>query len=216
MNVESPRARIWLFGTAALALVGLAVQFVWMQGQAVHVDAWWMTLRFLSYFTILSNALVALTCAAAALGPHSAAGRLALRPALRGAVLLYILITALVYHLVLAGRWYPHGAALLADTLLHTVVPALYALGWLWIAPARGLHWRHLPGWLLLPVLYFLWAMLLGGVLHAYPYPFLNLARLGLESLLRNAAVLLGVFVLLGALLVLLDRSLMRLIRVRG
>ena len=216
MNVESPQARIWLFGTAALALVGLAVQFVWMQGQAVHVDAWWMTLRFLSYFTILSNALVALTCAAAALGPHSVAGRLALRPALRGAVLLYILITALIYHLVLAGHWHPRGAALLADTLLHTVVPALYALGWLWIAPARGLHWRHLPGWLLVPTLYFLWAMLLGGVLHAYPYPFLNLARLGPESLLRNAAVLLGVFVLLGALLVLLDRGLMRLIRVRS
>ena len=214
LNATSPRARIWLGLTALLALIALLLQFVWMQQQALHVSSWWMTLRFASYFTILSNVLVLVHGALAATWPRRALGRWCLRPAVRGALLLYILITALVYHLLLAGRWHPHGLVLLADTLLHTVVPALYALGWLWLAPARGLRWHYIGAWLLVPVLYFFWAMLLGRLLHVYPYPFLNLARLGLPLLLRNAIGLLAAFALLGALLVLLDRGLLRLRRV--
>jgi hypothetical protein len=205
------RERIWQGLTALVAVLGLLLQFVWMQAQARHVGALWMTLRYFSYFTILSNVLVALVCGVAALEPGSRAGRWCMRAGVRGAVLLYILITAAVYHLLLAAHWHPRGLALLADTLLHTVVPSLYALGWLWIAPARGLRWRHLGTWLLVPVLYFIWAMLLGRLLHVYPYPFLNLPRLGMELLLRNALLLLLLFVLLGAALVLLDRGLLRL-----
>ncbi len=208
IQADPSRVRVWQLSTAVAAAAGLLLQFVWMQGQAQHVGAVWMTLRFFSYFTILSNALVLLVSAASAFRPF---GRWAMRPGVRGAVLLYILITALVYHLVLAGRWHPHGLALLADTLLHTVVPTMYALGWLWIAPCRGLRWHHLPVWQLVPALYFLWAMMLGRVLHAYPYPFLNLARLGPEPLLRNALLLLGVFVVMGATLVVVDRGLSRL-----
>ncbi|MDE3141691.1 MAG: Pr6Pr family membrane protein [Pseudomonadota bacterium] len=209
----SNRERIWQGLTALIAVLGLLLQFVWMQAQAQHVGALWMTLRYFSYFTILSNVLVAFVCGMAALEPGSRLGHWCMRAGVRGAVLLYILITAAVYHLLLAAHWHPQGLALLADALLHTVVPSLYALGWLWIVPVRGLRWRHLGAWLLVPVLYFIWAMLLGQLLHVYPYPFLNLPRLGMELLLRNAVLLLLLFALLGAALVLLDRG---LLRVRG
>lgn len=211
MQPPTSRARIWQGLTALIAVLGLLLQFAWMQTQAQHVGALWMTLRYFSYFTILSNVLVALVCGVAALDPRSRAGHWCTRAGVRGAVLLYILITAAVYHLLRAAHWHPQGLALLADALLHTVVPGVYALGWLWIAPVRGLRWQHLGAWLLVPVLYFIWAMLLGRLLHVYPYPFLNLTRLGVELLLRNAVLLLLLFALLGAALVLLDRGLLRL-----
>ena len=211
MQPPISRACIWQGLTALIAVLGLLLQFVWMQTQAQYVGALWMTLRYFSYFTILSNVLVALVCGVAALAPRSRAGHWCTHAGVRGAVLLYILITAAVYHLLLAAHWHPQGLALLADVLLHTVVPGVYALGWLWIAPVRGLRWQYLGVWLLVPVLYFIWAMLMGRLLHVYPYPFLNLTRLGVELLLRNAVLLLLLFALLGAALVLLDRSLLRL-----
>lgn len=210
MNDIPARARLWQGLTGATAFAALLLQFVLMQRQAMHVGAVWMTLRFFSYFTILSNLLVAVVCGAVALAPRSAPGRWCARSSVRGAALLYILVTFTVYHLILAAHWSPQGAAWLANELLHTVVPTLYALGWLWIVPARGLHWRHLGAWLVVPVLYFAWAMMLGHVLHVYPYPFLNLTHLGLEPLLRNAMLLLVVFMVFGAILVVLDRRLAR------
>lgn len=214
MNNILTRERAWQAFTGATAFVALVLQFVLMQVEAKHVGAVWMTLRFFSYFTILSNLLIAVICGAVALAPRSLPGRWCARSSIRGAALLYILVTFTVYHLVLASHWHPQGLAWLANELLHTVVPTLYALGWLWIVPARGLHWRHLGAWLVVPVLYFAWAMLLGQVLRVYPYPFLNLARLGVQPLLRNAMLLLLVFVVFGAIVVVLDLRLTRRTRV--
>ena len=78
--------------TAVLAWSALLLQFVLMQEQAHHVTHVWMTLRYFSYFTILSNLGVALACSLAWIGRDTRAGRFAARPAVRAALTLYILV----------------------------------------------------------------------------------------------------------------------------
>ena len=192
--------------TALLAWSALVLQFVLMQRQAHQVSHEWMTLRYFSYFTILSNLGVALACSLAWIGRDTRTGRLAAHPAVRAALTLYILVTASVYHLLLAGLWRPQGLQLLADALLHTAVPALYAGGWLLLAPSRTLRWRQAFYWLPFPGVYLAWALLLGRVLHVYPYPFIDLNRLDLALVLRNAAAMGLLFLALGALLVAWNR----------
>jgi hypothetical protein len=196
----------WLSALIAIfAASGVLLEFLAGRANHPHTSLQWSLLHTLSYFSVLSNMLIALTCATGALLRDGRLRRWVLQPALRGAGLLYILVTALVYHIVLADQDHLHGLDVLASDLLHDVVPMLYMLGWLWLAPPGGLRWRYLAGWLAFPALYFLWILLLGRLLHAYPYPFLNLTRLGSTLLLRDVVVLAVLFVLLGAVLVALD-----------
>jgi len=192
--------------TAVLAWSALLLQFALMQEQAHQVSHVWMTLRYFSYFTILSNFGVALACSLAWVGRDTHAGRFAARPAVRAALTLYILVTAGVYHLLLARLWRPQGMEVLADSLLHTTVPALYAGGWLLLAPVRTLRWRQTLYWLPFPGVYLAWALLLGVMLRVYPYPFIDLNRLDLAMVLRNAAALGLLFLALGALLIAWNR----------
>ena len=80
---------------------------------------------------------------------------------------------------------------------------------WLFLADKTGLSLLCAVWWLALPLAYFAYAMLrartgkpIGHTGLLYPYPFMDLQRLGWGKLLRNAAVLLVLFFLLGCMLV--------------
>ena len=160
------------------------------------------TLRFLSYFTILSNLAVVATCVAAALGGRSCLAD----PRAHGAVALYIAVTGLVYVVVLRHLWQPQGLQWWADTGLHYATPAAYLAWWIVLAPHGRLRWRDLGAWLLFPLAFLGWTLLRGAWLSEYPYPFVDVGTLGLGAVLRNAAGICLAFVAVGALLIALDR----------
>src|SRR6478672_5659027 len=87
-------------------------------------------IRFLSYFTDLSNVLVALAMTLPWLAPDTSLGRFFTRPSVRTAILAYIIIVAVLYHFVLAKLRNPEGWELVADTIEHIVAPALYLIDW--------------------------------------------------------------------------------------
>lgn len=164
------------------------------------------TLRFLSYFTILSNLLVALATAGALWG--GASGGFFRRPAVKGAVALYIGVTGLIYFSILRHLWQPQGAQWWADTGLHYGSPVLYVAWWVFGVRHSGLPWRTVLLWLAFPAAYLLWTFLRGAWVHEYPYPFIDIGQLGWVATLRNAAGVLTLFVGLGAVLVAVDRRL--------
>jgi len=170
-------------------------------------DAARATLRFFSYFTILSNLLVALACGMPLLRSGRAAAYFA-QPRVRGAIALYISVTAGVYITILDGMWSPQGAEWLANALLHYWVPGLYVLLWLWqaYAPRPRLLWTDALRWLSFPAAYLAWTLVRGAWLHEYPYPFVDVSALGVGGVLRNALALLVLFVLLGLVLVAVDK----------
>lgn len=188
---------------AATSAAALLLQYVLLlQLTRDTVGPWLGTLRFFSYFTILSNlAVVAVTWTAFRKGDGWFA-----RARIRGAVALYIGVTGIVYFLILRHLWQPQGWQWWADSGLHYAVPALYLLWWIAAVPHGALTLGDAAAWLLFPLAYCAYALLRGAWLGEYPYPFLDAAQLGYPRTLLNAlGVTLGFLIVAGVLLM-LDR----------
>jgi hypothetical protein len=167
--------------------------------------------RFLAYFTILSNILVACVFSAQLLAPHTSLGKFVRHPVVAGGVLMAIATVGGIYVAVLQQLWDPQGPQLVVDLLLHYMTPLAYAGYWLVFVPHGVLRWQHTLLWLAYPLGYAAYALLRGAVWGFYPYPFIDVATLGYGRVAGNIVVLVGGFVLGGLLLVALDRVLGRL-----
>jgi len=170
--------RAWFAVTAVVALTGLVSQVVATP-----------TANLLSFFTIDSNLLVALTSVLVALG--RARGRLftvLLLDALVG-----IIVTGIVYQVALAGLYELHGLAFFADTMLHKVTPIVFVLGWLLAAPRGVLTWRTVWWSLLYPLAWLAFTLPRGALTGFYPYPFVDAGALGYGQVTLNC-VFIGLF----------------------
>lgn len=177
--------------------------------------------RTLAHFATQSNILLALVMA---LSAHRAwtAGR-PLPGAVLGATLLYVVITALVHHLLLANEASPFslaGEAAAAPTgwqavahhTLHTLTPIAAVLDWLLLTAPGRLPLRQASTWLLYPLAYLAFSLtrgelLLPGTPDRYLYPFLDVDQDGYKKVLGNALLLGLSFYALALLLVALDHA---------
>ena len=173
------------------AVVGLSLELV---RALTSDDLGTRLVRLFSYFTIQSNVLAAI-----------AAGMLLWRPDRRGRVfavlrldaLLCIAVTGIVYHAVLAGlqELTPSGA--LANLMLHTVVPVGTVVAWLVVGPRPRLS-PAVVGWsLVYPLGWIAYTFLRGAVVDWYPYPFLDVSEIGLQSALVRTGVVAVIFLVL-------------------
>jgi hypothetical protein len=153
------------------------------------------------YFTVIVNFLVAIAFTAQAFG----ATRIA-TPFILGGVTIAILLVGVVYNTLLTGMLDLSGGAKLADTLNHKVTPVLVGLYWLLVAKKGKLDWNDPAKWALLPLAYFLYGIWRGKTEGKYPYPFMNLERLGWPQTLINAAIMALGFIAVGYVMVWLDR----------
>src|SRR5687767_3103138 len=78
-------------------------------------------IRYFSYFTLLTNLMVALICTTLLITPESSIGKFASRYTTLTAVTTYILIVGIVYNIILRPLWNPQGLQKPVDELLHTV-----------------------------------------------------------------------------------------------
>lgn len=186
---------------ASAGWTGLAVQFDASIGLTGSVSAalWTMLL----FFTIIANLLAAVVLTGIALDRRSFAA-----PILIGGVTIAILLVGVVHTLLLRGLLELSGGAGRADILLHGVTPVLVPLYWLLLAPKGGLTPRAPFVWAGLPLLYFVYALARGAIEGRYPYPFMNVARIGWGATLTNALAMAAAFLAVGALLIWLDRRL--------
>ncbi|MBO4256717.1 Pr6Pr family membrane protein [Streptomyces griseorubiginosus] len=177
-------------------------------------------IRVLSHFTIQSSLFLAAVLTLSARRAWTA--RRPLPSAVTGAALLYVVIAALVYHLLLThasppfsltgGTTAPTGWQWLTNQLLHTAVPAAAVLDWLLLTPPDRLHLRQAAPWLLYPLTYLAFSFIRGelilpGTRGRYLYPFLDVDLHGYKSVLGNALLLGLAFYALAVLLVALDHA---------
>ncbi|MEB3963575.1 Pr6Pr family membrane protein [Streptomyces kunmingensis] len=177
-------------------------------------------LRVLSYFTIQSNVLLAIVLALSAV--RAVTARRPLPPLITGGALLFICITGLVYHFVLANDASGFsmtddpdhavtGARRLSNQLLHTVTPIGAVLDWLLLTRPGTLRLRHAGIWLAYPLAYLGFALVRGAIMTPgtparYPYPFLDVDAHGYAGVLGNAVIFGLAFYALALLLVTADR----------
>ena len=164
-------------------------------------------ITFFSFFTILTNILVALVFTAVAAGWVTGVKQFFNRPSVQAATAVYITIVGVSYHMLLAQLWNPQGAQLLADTLLHSMMPAAYILYWVLFGPRAGLRWKDAVVWLIYPGVYLLYVLAKGAVSGVYPYPFVDVKILGYGGVFIRAGVFLLAFLGLGLLAVAVGRN---------
>jgi hypothetical protein len=225
VDTRHPRAaRRWFLVTAALAWLGLAVSLtldivgpypstttdatrygyavpMGFSGAGARVADW------VCYFTIWSNIVVAVVSTVLARRPDRD-GRV-MRVVRLDSVLM-ISVTALVYAVVLAPSAVQRGWENVSNSLLHQVTPALAVLGWVLVGPRRRVSWPVVAGALGIPVAWIGLMLARGAATGSYPYPFVDVARLGYGTVLVNLAGVLALGVAAGALYLGADRLLSR------
>jgi hypothetical protein len=201
---SSQLTRLTAGAIALTGLAGLAIQFEASLGQTGSVGAaLWGMLR---YFTIIGNVLATLVMAGLAFNLRAAA-----RPQIVGGITLFMLLIGIVYATLLKGMLDLSGGARLADFLLHSVLPAIVTLHWLLFARKGGLESHDVLGWVVIPIAYFAYAIGRAAMDSRYPYPFMNVAKLGWGQTLINVGAIAAGFLLGGAILYWIDQMLGRL-----
>lgn len=208
-DAEPGRARIGRAVAALIATLGwlaLAIQLHILIGSVPTITG--AVVKFLGYFTILTNILIAVSMTACA----RRSGFFA-RPAVSAALATYIATVLLVYEVLLRSLWQPTGLQFVADLLLHNVVPIVYLGWWLAFVLKGQLQWHDVRLWLLYPAGYALYAIVRGELLGDYPYPFIDVIALGALRVALNVALLLVLFVGVGCLFIAIDRVIGRRVR---
>lgn len=184
---------------AAVAWVGLGLQFQASFGMLHSVPKTLWVMFF--YFTVITNFLMAVVFTALAFGWNRIAS-----PFNLGGVTIAMLLVGVVYNALLRGMIELSGGAKIADLINHSISPLLVGLYWLLVAKKGKLDWNDSARWALLPLAYFIYGIWRGKAEGKYPYPFMNLERLGWPQTLVNAALMAAGFIAVGYIMIWLDR----------
>ncbi|EAP99821.1 Integral membrane protein [Janibacter sp. HTCC2649] len=193
-------AKPWHTFTAVLTWAALLLQLVLVVRGGVVLDEvnppalGTRLIRFISYFTILTNLLVAITTTTLVLG-QTAAPRW--WKVLRLNAIVGIAVTGLIHWFFLRPLLDLSGADYLADKLLHVVVPLVAVIGWAVFGPRDKVEASLLVPSLIYPIGWLVYTLVRGAIVDWYPYPFLDV---GLHGYPRALLACAGVAVLLLAL----------------
>lgn len=200
--------RRFIAAAALIGWVGLAIQQYLILYSRWSIDASLLggLVSFFSFFTVLTNTLVAVVLSYALVKRESACKRFFLAPHISSAVAVSIVVVSLAYNLLLRHLWSPEGFEFIADELLHDVMPLLFLIYWWRCVPKGLLRLKHIVLWVIYPVVYFAYVLMRGHVLGQYQYPFIDVDRLGYPQVFVNAGGILAGFVAIALAMVGLDK----------
>jgi len=135
-------------------------------------------LNFFTFFTILSN-LLAMTILLEG-GRRQLAGEPPLSDLWRGAAVVYMTVTYIVFAVLLRDlqeELQTHVAWV--DSVLHRVAPIVLMVDWLIEPPHQPIPFRRALVWLGFPLAWTAFTLIRGAIDGRYPYPFLDPANGG-------------------------------------
>src|SRR5689334_22089207 len=91
---------------------------------------------------------------------------------------------------------------LVVDELLHSVIPILFFIYWFLLVPKQQLQWRSFWSWLIFPLVYLAFILARGSFSGFYPYPFIQVNKLGFSRVLFNAAGITVIFLVISLILI--------------
>lgn len=149
---------------------------------------------YFSYFTELSNLFAAAIFLYGTVHVTGARSRTA--EMLRGAAVVYMLTTGIVYALLLSGHSVPYPWV---NDVLHRAMPIAVALDWAIDPPRVRLELRQTIVWLSFPLVYVVYTLIRGAIVHWYPYFFVDPRRGGGYLLVAGdcLAIALGIVALI-------------------
>jgi hypothetical protein len=181
-----------LFGS--LGVAAIVTQLADLAGKGVLNPV-----NFFSYFTILSNTLAVVVLLTGATVWRDR--RSPVWDMLRGAAVLYMTVTLIVFALLLSGTDVDT-AIPWVNAVVHQLLPVVMIVDWLIDPPANPLTIRQGLAWLIPPLIWIVYTMIRGPIAGWYPYPFLDPANGGYGSVAVTTLVILAGGAVLCAILV--------------
>ena len=177
--------------TAAVVIVAILYQI------RLNLDSGlFRPLRFFAFFTILSNVFAAVLWLW--LAARWKATRTRRDDLLRGASVLYLVLTFIVVVILLGGAEL-QVADPRVDFIVHKLFPVLAVIDWIIDPPETDLRLRDVGLWLIFPLVWVALTLLRGALDNWYPYPFLDPDNGGYRSVAYHViAILAGLLVIAG------------------
>jgi hypothetical protein len=193
------------------SLVGwfaIIVQFILMIGNSTNSAAE-VIIRFFSFFTILTNTLVALyfSCLYFTKNHES---KLITKPGILTAITIYITLVCLVYQIALRQIWQPQGLQRIVDELLHSVIPIFVIIFWYMYETTIAIKYSQILKWSIFPLTYLVYILVRGSFSNFYPYPFVDVSHLGMKKVLTNSAVILVAFLIISTVLLFIGKKIIK------
>lgn len=193
---------------AIITWFAVVAQFVLMiENRAAPISE--TIIRFFSFFTILTNMLVAtyFTCL---LFWKLEEPKFFTKPGFLTAITIYITIVGLVYQIALRHIWQPKGLQLIVDELLHSIIPILTLIFWCLYETIQTVRYSQIFKWTLYPLAYLALILVRGEISAFYPYPFINVAHLGMAKTITNATILLVILMVISVLFLSAGKKLLK------
>lgn len=187
---------VWLTIVAQMILI--------IQNRAASIPE--TLIRFFSFFTILTNTLVALYFTTRVENVSRKPFHVLRKDSSLTAIAVFILVVGIVYQLILRPIWEPTGVQLVVDELLHTIIPLYFFIYWFISLKNTELKIRPVLSWLIYPGVYIVFILIRGHYSGYYPYPFLNVDKIGFTDVLGNSVAILGSIILLMYVLIVLGK----------
>ena len=159
---------------------------------------------YLSFFTIWSNIVVAIVAGYFVYQPRAASPRF---QTIWLSALLMISVTGLTYHFALADPLDTPDAAAVSNACNHILTPLAFVLAWLIVGPRGWISLKLIMASFILPLSWILLTLMRGAIVDAYPYPFVNVVKLGYGPVLMNLVVILLACCVLALLLWGVDKA---------
>ncbi|MBX9450193.1 MAG: Pr6Pr family membrane protein [Taibaiella sp.] len=186
---------------AVTAWAAVIIQY-WLMLQHRTASIPETTIRFFSFFTILTNSLVAVYFTLSASAKEGKPSSIIHQPGTLTAVTVYITVVGLVYQFVLRQTWNPEGLQKIVDELLHSVVPLSVIVFWYFYEDKLPVKYLQISRWLIYPLVYLIYILVRGHFSVFYPYPFVNVADIGFAQVLVNSVLITALFIGISALLI--------------
>lgn len=162
--------------------------------------------HYLSYFTIIINLALATFLFCYSIYPHSKITSWFKKAAINGAMCVYILIVGIIFYALLYKDLHLSAIEFIVSHIQHAFMPVAYL--YFWYSELRDSSLRYWDGvrWLIVPFVYFIYLMVRGQIVGKYPYFFVDIEKFGIPKVAMFAAAILMFFLLVGSLLIFVDR----------
>jgi hypothetical protein len=205
-NQYSPAGRIYLSLMAIAGWFALITQFYLFTMINKQLPVTGIITRYFTFYTILTNLLVAAGCTFLLLKPVSGPGKFFSRATTLTAIAVNITIVGAVYNIILRFLWKPQGLQYVVDELLHLIIPVAYIVFWVIFVPKGTLKWNSIFLWLIYPLAYLAVILIQGALSGYYPYPFVDVNKLGYPKTLLNSAGIAAAFIVVALIFVTIDK----------
>jgi len=167
---------VWgIFRVAAAAGIIIAIVAQFAKSLSMVPDPVFFVVNFLSFFTILSNALSAIMLLIGAWFAFRAPVDPVGYNIVRASVVTYMATTFVVYNLLLRDISLDQATTLpWSNEILHVWAPLYVVLDWVLAPGRRTIAWTRIWTIAIFPIVWVVYTMIRGAVTGWYPYPFLN------------------------------------------